>query len=425
MEAILVNLGSLRPSPPLATAKQAEDSKEAGAPLLELHTGTGVVYVCPSPWQRIRLQWAFRHFRELPFQVLSRWDQRLIERLFQSAVVTPPARVARTTVLGVVENVHPKPPASAARVVTMQPQPASAKSVRPMPWTPAWTPTLLSPDFSQRSKEREMKQLFGTAKSRDVRDVPFRQWGALAALSVACVTVILASIYGILPRPQTAAVNHAPALPAPVQASNSVKPRAAVTPVHLEPAALTPTVKPKHQPAPTQPALPHNELDSLEKSTDRPATVTIAKAPRVPAPITVPATIVEQPRITAASTVVPLFVSELPQGHFAHPVVSQPNLVGELQLKALIGADGLVKKVTVLSGDPKLAEAGMRAVRQWHYTPYEVLGNPVEVETHIKMNFFGEDAVSVASIAKGVPTEPRVASVPSAHDQPLASKAND
>jgi hypothetical protein len=122
---------------------------------------------------------------------------------------------------------------------------------------------------------------------------------------------------------------------------------------------------------------------------------------------------------------VPLFVSELPQGHFAHPVVSQPNLVGELQLKALIGADGLVKKVTVLSGDPKLAEAGMRAVRQWHYTPYEVLGNPVEVETHIKMNFFGEDAVSVASVAKGVPTEPRIASVPSPHDQPLASKAND
>ena len=73
--------------------------------------------------------------------------------------------------------------------------------------------------------------------------------------------------------------------------------------------------------------------------------------------------------------------------------------MGELQLKALIGADGLVKQVTVLSGDPKLAEVGMRAVRQWHYAPYQVLGNPVEVETQIKMNFFGEDAVSVASVA--------------------------
>jgi hypothetical protein len=121
----------------------------------------------------------------------------------------------------------------------------------------------------------------------------------------------------------------------------------------------------------------------------------------------------------------PLLVSELPQGHFAHPVVSRHNLVGELQLRALIGPDGLVKNVTVLSGDPKLAEAGMRAVRQWHYAPYQVLGNPVEVETQIKMNFFGEDAVSVASVATGPPPGSRVASVPSPHDQPLSAKPND
>ena len=67
----------------------------------------------------------------------------------------------------------------------------------------------------------------------------------------------------------------------------------------------------------------------------------------------------------------------------------------------------------------------MRAVRQWHYTPYEVLGSPVEVETQIKMSFFGEDAVSVASVSTGPPPGPRVASVPSPHDQPLSSKAND
>ena len=190
----------------------------------------------------------------------------------------------------------------------------------------------------------------------------------------------------------------------------------------LPASVLTPTVKPKHQPAPppAEPALPHNELAFLEKEVHQPSSVTGVKGLAIPAP----ATIVEQPPITPASTVVPLLVSELPQGHFAHPVVSERNLVGELQLKALIGADGLVKQVTVLSGDPRLAAAGMRAVRQWHYTPYEVLGSPVEVETHIKMNFFGEDAVSVASVAKGVPTGPRVASVPSPRDQPL-SKAND
>jgi hypothetical protein len=190
---------------------------------------------------------------------------------------------------------------------------------------------------------------------------------------------------------------------------------------------LAATTKPKHQltPPPTESALSHNELTSLENEIGQPANVTRAKVPPIPLPTTVADTIVERNPIIPASTTVPLLVSELPQGHFAHPVVSRTNLVGELQLKALIGADGLVKNVTVLSGDPKLAEAGMRAVRQWHYAPYQVLGNPVEVETHIKMNFFGEDAVSVASVATVPPPRLRVASVPSPHDQPLSSKPND
>ena len=423
-----MNLGSLSQSPeapPSSTASPWDDSKGTGAQLLELRTGAGVVYVRPSRWQRFRLQWAFRHFRELPLQVLSRRDQSLIEKLFQSAVVTPASPVAGTTVLGVVDNVHPKPAAPVARVVTMRPQSAPAKPFRPLPWTPA----LLRPDFSQRRKEREMKQIFGTAKSRDVRRVPFRQWGAVGTLAAACVTVIVASFYGILPLSplvqRIAPVNHAQTLPAPAQASNNIKPPAAITPAQVSAPIAATTVKPTHQaaPPPTEPA--RNELAFLENRIDPPASVSSANAPPIPPPATVPDTIAEQPPITSASTAAPLLVSELPQGHFAHPVVSEPNLVGELQLKALIGADGLVKQVTVLSGNPKLAEVGMRAVRQWHYAPYQVLGNPVEVETQIKMNFFGEDAVSVASVATGPPPGSRVASVPSAHYQPLISKPND
>ena len=52
-----------------------------------------------------------------------------------------------------------------------------------------------------------------------------------------------------------------------------------------------------------------------------------------------------------------------------------------------------------MSGSPGLAEAGVRAVRQWRYSPYLVQGSPVEVETQIKMSFFGPDAVSIASVA--------------------------
>ncbi len=424
-----MNPGSLSQSPeaPASSTGSPWDSKGTGAQLLELRTGTGVVYVRPSRWQRIRLQWAFRHFHELPLQVLTRRDQRLIEKLFQSAVVTPASPVAGTTVLGVVDNVHPKPAAPVARVVTMRPQTTPAKAYPRKPWTHV----LLSPDFSQRQKEREIKQIFGTAKSRDVREVRFRQWGAVGALATACVTVVVASSYGILPLSprlqRTAPKNHAPTLPAPAQASKSMKPPAAIMTAQVSAPAVATPVKPKHPAAlpSAEPDLPHNELAFLENRIDHPATVIRAKAQPIPPPGTVLDTIAEQAPITRASSSAPLLVSELPQGHFAHPVVSQPNLVGELQLMALIGADGLVKQVTVLSGNPKLAEVGMRAVRQWHYVPYEVLGNPVEVETHIKMSFFGEDAVSVASVATGPPPSSRVASVPSPHDQPLISKPND
>jgi Gram-negative bacterial TonB protein C-terminal len=95
-----------------------------------------------------------------------------------------------------------------------------------------------------------------------------------------------------------------------------------------------------------------------------------------------------------------LFVSELPEGHFVEPVVSDPNLAGELRLRALIGADGSVKEVTVVSGNPKLAEAGMRAVRRWHYSPYQAAGRPSEAETLIRMHFFGQDAVLITPVAR-------------------------
>ncbi len=412
--------GSLTQSPEAPHSTTANPwVEETGAQLLELHTRAGAVYVCPSRWQRIRLQWAFRHFHELPLQVLSRRDQRLIEKLSQSAVVTPASTVAGTALLGVVENVDPKPPVPAARVVTMRPQSAPAKPFLPTTSAPA----VLTPDFSQRRKEKEIKQIFGTAKSRNVRDVPFRQWGALGALAAACVTVIVAAFYGMLPLATTAPVNHPQPLPAPAQTANNTKPPVAIAPTYFSASTLLPTVRPNHKvaPPPSDPALPHNELATLENGTNPIS----AKAPPIPAPTPVPDTIIDRAPATPASTAVPLLVSELPQGHFAHPVVSEPNLVGELQLRALVGADGLVKQVTVLSGNPRLAEVAMRAVRQWHYTPYQVLGNPVEVETQIKMSFFGEDAVSVASVATGPPASSRIASVPSPHDQPLSSKPND
>jgi hypothetical protein len=388
----VTNIGSLLQH---STCNQLRNIEENGADLLELRTDAGVVYIRPSKWQRIRLQWTFRHFRVLPPQLLSRRDQRLIEKLSQSAVVEPTLPVRSSTVFGVVEKVRSKSPAPANRVVTLR---------RGLLTSPAFLAkprisVLLSPDLSVLAKQTEEEP--GVAKALAVRRGPFQQWGALGALAVVCFTV-LASVYGI---PLFSSAGHTRnALPTPIEhAANSINPPdlhpAATSPLRSSAKTASPSeeLNPRIAPPPAQ-AMQVDQQPAPRADGPGQFMETASRSP-VPAVDTVSDT--TPAPIVPSATSERRFVAELPQGHFAHPVVSEPNLVGELRLKALIGADGSVKEVTVLSGSHKLAEAGMRAVRQWHYSPSQVLGGPVESETQIKMSFFGQDAVSIASVANG------------------------
>ena len=56
-------------------------------------------------------------------------------------------------------------------------------------------------------------------------------------------------------------------------------------------------------------------------------------------------------------------------------------------LQALIGKDGSVQNLHVVSGHPMLTGAAMDAVKQWLYKPYYLNGEPVEVETTINVSF--------------------------------------
>lgn len=71
-------------------------------------------------------------------------------------------------------------------------------------------------------------------------------------------------------------------------------------------------------------------------------------------------------------------------------------MTGKVSLRAVIGTDGSVKKVDVLSGNRTLAEAAVQAVRHWRYPAPEMNGHAAEAETDIAINFVGDDAVSVS-----------------------------
>jgi len=69
------------------------------------------------------------------------------------------------------------------------------------------------------------------------------------------------------------------------------------------------------------------------------------------------------------------------------PIAQQIRLEGTVVLRALIGRDGRVTSVQVLSGHALFHESAKAAVAQWRYRPYILNGEPVEVETQITVNY--------------------------------------
>jgi len=63
------------------------------------------------------------------------------------------------------------------------------------------------------------------------------------------------------------------------------------------------------------------------------------------------------------------------------------HLSGTVQLRAIIGTDGTIQNIQVVSGNPILATAAVAAVKQWRYQPTRLSGQPVEVETVITVQF--------------------------------------
>jgi TonB family protein len=69
------------------------------------------------------------------------------------------------------------------------------------------------------------------------------------------------------------------------------------------------------------------------------------------------------------------------------PEAKQAGIQGTVQLQAVLGKDGKVQDIKVLSGEPVLAAAALDAVKQWVYRPTLLNGEPVEVKTTIDVNF--------------------------------------
>jgi len=71
-----------------------------------------------------------------------------------------------------------------------------------------------------------------------------------------------------------------------------------------------------------------------------------------------------------------------------YPIAARTlHFSGVVELRAIIGTDGRVREIEVVSGNPILAQAARDAVAQWRYEPTRLGGQPVEVETDITVTF--------------------------------------
>jgi TonB family protein len=88
-------------------------------------------------------------------------------------------------------------------------------------------------------------------------------------------------------------------------------------------------------------------------------------------------TIVPEPSDVVAQTVQP-----------GYPLLArQMKVQGSVILQALVGRDGLIQNIHVVSGPPILASAAQEAVKQWHFKPHYEGSEAVETQAKITVNF--------------------------------------
>jgi protein TonB len=69
------------------------------------------------------------------------------------------------------------------------------------------------------------------------------------------------------------------------------------------------------------------------------------------------------------------------------PLARSVRVQGAVVLAALIGKEGAIENLRLVSGHPMLVPAAIAAVSQWRYKPYILNGEAIEVETQITVNF--------------------------------------
>lgn len=151
-------------------------------------------------------------------------------------------------------------------------------------------------------------------------------------------------------------------------------------------------VEPKASAAPVAPAvmtqrvvLPPLDVEVVAGDTHRTVRpgINIAKVEIPSDSLSMPTNAAGRERLAGAS------VPELRQSvETSYPLLGEHMKVqGSVVLQALVGTDGNIEDLRVISGPAILSTAAQQAVRQWRFKPYLQNGQPVETKAKITVNF--------------------------------------
>jgi hypothetical protein len=337
--------------------------------LLELRTDSGPLYVRPSLWQLAYLRWMFRHFHVLRQEALSRRQQQMIRKLGESAVAIKSRRIPEIAKVGTIEieNVQSiSPPIAPLESAVANPATGAANAaLKDLSEAETIFIAVCNPGCVQMEGDAlaiaattaplvpgEIREEIPGEISSNRSAVPHAGGGvgktALELGTLCAATVLLGVVSGVYP-------------------VTSKVPKAASR------------------------AKVHSRTGVSESAKLRSPVIPAARLLSTPARNSAVA-----PALETSPAPRPL-QQEAHATRRSYPIANGHVPVEKVRLRAMVGNNGIVKEVQVLSGNSDLAPAALREARNLRYGVSQVHAGTDEEAINITVNFDHDEVVSIVS----------------------------
>jgi TonB family protein len=352
-----------------------------------------VEYVTASGWDRVYLLWMFRNFRSLPQNVLNPRQKHLIGSLYREGSNHRSDELQGEAVVGTVEDFRPSSLPTLPSSAKIRKRVAREKSLPDVP-------TLGSkPFYAGLTINRITLKVATAALVLVIAILAWHQLGAQPVAGSSSTQTVAAARRTDEPMVTTS------------EAVTKELPQKDLAPASVEPAAnpavtapLTDTgSNPKRTTAHVGTAAPAVQRSATPPAPGVPNSITAPRAHTLTArsqPNEVTASL-HHPAATspktyeAASDQPRMQISGRPR-KLVYPVCPVTQARGKVSLQAVVGYDGAVSRVRVLTGNRALAAAAIEAVRQWRYEPFSGTAPRQERETNITISFISNEVVAVS-----------------------------